>query len=172
MSDYPLDYFLGDLAFVLSAVEREDEVLEAVAPLAQKFAAALARPAADAFAWDETSGIGSLKLHVPVDEEPSIAIGAWRPGSEVPPHDHGTWSVMVAVEGSTRTTLWRRLDDGDAPGQAEVEAAEVRTLAPGEALSLGTEAIHSIANIGEETALSLHVSGRDLSQHKGREYTP
>lgn len=172
MGDYPLDHFLSDLAFVLSAVEREDEVLQAVGPLAQKLAASLPRyPEAD-FDWDETHGTGDLELHRPADEGPCIGLGAWRPGSDVPPRDYGTWSVLVGIDGSTRITLWRRTDDGAAPGRAAIESAEVRTLAPGEALSLGAEAIHSVANIGEETAYTLHVTGRDPEETGRRQYDP
>lgn len=172
MSAYPLDHFVADLEFVLVAVDDESDLLEAVAPLAQKFAAEMTRPAAAAFTWHEKYGMGDLELFQAPGDGLLIVLGAWQPGHGVPPHDHGTWTVVVGLEGSERNTLWRRQDDGSKPGYAEIEKLETTALSPGDVLVMGTDDIHSVENGGDETSYTLHVYGQNLETSGRRQYDP
>lgn len=172
MSGYPLDHFVADLEFVLTAAGSEEDVLEAVAPLAQKFAAEMARPAAADFAWHEKYGMGDLELFQAPDDGLLIVLGAWQPGHGVPPHDHGTWAVVVGIEGSERNTLWRRLDDGARPGHAEIDRLETKALGPGDVLTMDSAAIHSVENGADEISYTLHVYGQNLATSGRRQYDP
>ncbi len=172
MGAYPLEHLVGDLEFVLTAVSGEDEILEAVAPLAQKFAKEMTRPAATDFAWHEKYGMGDLELYQAADDGLLIVLGAWQPGHGVPPHDHGTWAVVVGLEGNEQNTLWRRLDDGARPGYAEIEKVETKLVSPSEVLTMKSDGIHSVANRGEEVSYTLHVYGRNLEATGRRQYDP
>ena len=172
MSSYPLEHFVSDLEFVLTAVSGEGEVLEAVAPLAQKFAGEMTQPAAADFAWHEKYGMGDLELYRAPDDGLLIVLGAWQPGHGVPPHDHGTWAVVVGLAGNERNSLWRRLDDGSRPGYAEIEKLETKVVSPGEVLAMTADDIHSVANSGEEVSYTLHVYGQNLESTGRRQYDP
>jgi predicted metal-dependent enzyme (double-stranded beta helix superfamily) len=172
MAGYRLDHFVSDLEFVLAAAGSESDVLRAVAPLAQKLAAEMTVPAADAFTWHEKYGMGDLELYQAPDDGLFIALGAWQPGFGVPPHDHGTWTVVVGLEGEEHNTLWRRRDDGSRPGFAEIDKLETTRLGPGQVLAMTTEDIHSVDNSGAEVSLTLHVYGRNLETSGRRQYDP
>lgn len=172
MSSYPIDHFVSDLEFVLTAAGSEDDVLQAVAPLAQKFAAEMTRPAAADFAWHEKYGMGDLELYQAPDDGILITLGAWQPGHGVPPHDHGTWAVVVGIEGNEHNLLWRRLDDGSRPGYAEIDKLETKLVSPGEVLTMTAEDIHSVDNSGEDVSYTLHVYGQSLETSGRRQYDP
>ena len=172
MSSYPIDHFVSDLEFVLTAAGSEDDVLQAVAPLAQKFAAEMARPAAADFAWHEKYGMGDLELYQAPDDGLLITLGAWQPGHGVPPHDHGTWAVVVGIEGNEHNLLWRRLDDGSRPGYAEIDKLETKLVSPGGVLTMTAEDIHSGDNSGEGVSYTLHVYGQSLETSGRRQYDP
>ena len=172
MAAYRLDHFISDLEFVLAAAGSESDVLQAVAPLAQKFAAEMTPPAADDFTWHDKYGMGDLELYQAPDDGLFIALGAWLPGFGVPPHDHGTWTVVVGLEGEELNTLWRRRDDGSRPGFAEIDKLETTRLGPGQVLAMTTEDIHSVDNGGAEVSYTLHVYGRNLDTSGRRQYDP
>ena len=150
----------------------EDDILEAVGPLAQKFAAAMGRPAAADFVWHEKYGMGDLELYQAPDDGLLIVLGAWQSGHGVPPHDHGTWAVVVGIEGNERNTLWRRLDDGGQPGHAEIEAQEATLVSPGVVFAMAGDDIHSVRNDGEDVSYTPHVYGRNLESTGRRQYDP
>jgi predicted metal-dependent enzyme (double-stranded beta helix superfamily) len=172
MSAYPLAHFVGDLEFVLTAAGSERDVLEAVGPLAQKFAAEMTRPEADAFTWHDKYGMGDLELYQAPDDGLFIALGAWQPGHGVPPHDHGTWTVVVGLEGEEHNTLWRRRDDGSRPGFAEIDKLDTTRLGPGQVIAMTTEDIHSVDNSGNAVSYTLHVYGQNLAATGRRQYDP
>ena len=172
MTAYPLAHFVGDLEFVLAAAGSERDVLEAVGPLAQRFAAEMEPPTAARFAWHESYGMGDLELHQAPDDGLLIALGAWQPGHGVPPHDHGTWTVVVGLQGEEHNTLWRRKDDGSRPGHAVIEKLETTRLGPGQVLAMATDDIHSVDNVGDAVSYTLHVYGRNLATSGRRQYDP
>ena len=167
MTDYPLDDFITDLSFILTAVEEEAEVLAAAQPLVARFAATAPDwLAPEHYACDESLGWGEVLLHKAPEGGLNLWTAAWLPGRGVPPHDHGTWAVIAGLVGSERNTFWQ------SPGGGAMQEAEVRTLAPGDVLQMPQAAIHSVVNPGEEVSVSLHVYGRDLAYTGRRQYDP
>jgi predicted metal-dependent enzyme (double-stranded beta helix superfamily) len=83
----------------------------------------------------------------------------WGPRMMVMPHNHEMWAVIGIYTGREDNILWRRL-----PGVAEgrIEAAGARALSERDALPLGRDIIHSVANpIGRLTG-AIHVYGGDF----------
>jgi predicted metal-dependent enzyme (double-stranded beta helix superfamily) len=58
------------------------------------------------------------------------------PEGMTPIHNHGTWGVVGVYRGRDRYQIWRRLDDGTAPGQARVELEDELLLGPGDVIVL------------------------------------
>ncbi len=172
MTDYPLDHFISDLEFVVAAAQSEDELLEGVASLAERFAATPDWLAPAHYQCDEALGYGEVLLYQAPGGGLNVWTGAWSPGGSVPPHDHRTWAVVAGMVGKERNVLWQRLDDGAQPDRAELEAGEAQVIGPGDVLAMPSDAIHSVSNEGDEVSLSLHVYGADLTDRNRHQYDP
>ncbi|MFF0573702.1 cysteine dioxygenase [Streptosporangium saharense] len=86
----------------------------------------------------------------------SVVAVVWRPGQETVIHDHVAWCVFGVLRGAEYETIYRL--DGDhltEAGRTVNHVGEVSGFAP-------PGDIHRVRNIGETTAISLHVYGADL----------
>jgi predicted metal-dependent enzyme (double-stranded beta helix superfamily) len=98
-----------------------------------------------------------------VDERFEVLLLDWSPGAASEIHDHGgqhCW--FVVLQGCLRVDDYGRVDAGDVPGKAVLEARGSRLLGPGDLdLRSGRFDIHRVA-AGETRALTLHVYARPL----------
>ena len=94
-------------------------------------------------------------LHVERDGSFSIVGLVWRPGQITPIHDHVTWCVFGVVQGIEHEELF----DADLRpvGESDNHAGDVSGFAP-------PGDIHRVHNTGDETAISIHVYGTDVSR--------
>ncbi|GAA3966259.1 cysteine dioxygenase family protein [Actinomadura viridis] len=102
----------------------------------------------------------SHRLHVEPDGSFSMAAIAWQPGALTRIHDHVTWCVFGVLTGVEYEDLFTLSEDGTAlieAGHNPNTAGEVSAFAP-------PGDIHRVRNIGEETAVSLHIYGTDLNR--------
>jgi predicted metal-dependent enzyme (double-stranded beta helix superfamily) len=86
-------------------------------------------------------------------------------GRRTPPHDHGTWAMILLLSGREKNTLYRR-----EPGGLR-KAGEV-TLEPGTILPMLGETVHVAESIGETPAIGLHVYGGDILELPRRMWNP
>ena len=96
-------------------------------------------------------------LHVAPDGAFSVVALVWLPGQATPIHDHLAWCVVGVYEGAEHETRYRLTGDGRLveSGSAVAFPGEVAgLLPPGD--------IHRVHNVGDSTAISLHVYGADL----------
>ncbi len=63
-----------------------------------------------------------------------LAYGIVRPEQPTPIHSHGTWGVVGVYRGRDRYQIWRRHDEHDGPGPAEVRLVDELILGPGDAI--------------------------------------
>jgi len=77
-------------------------------------------------------------------------------GRRTPPHDHGTWAMILVLSGKEKNTLYRRQAGGGLKRVSEV------TLEAGSILPMLSEAVHVAECIGDEPAVGLHVYGADM----------
>jgi predicted metal-dependent enzyme (double-stranded beta helix superfamily) len=102
----------------------------------------------------------SYPLHTEPDGAFSVVALVWRPGQVTPIHDHVTWCVFGVVQGVEHEELF--LLDGDRnclveAGTKTNQAGEVSGFAP-------PGDIHRVRNAGDDTAISLHIYGTDVSR--------
>jgi len=76
-------------------------------------------------------------------------------GRRTPPHNHGTWAMILLLSGCEKNTLYRK----EASGLRK--AGEV-TLERGSVLPMLAETAHVAECIGDEPAIGLHVYGGDI----------
>jgi predicted metal-dependent enzyme (double-stranded beta helix superfamily) len=94
-------------------------------------------------------------LHVEPDGSFSIVALVWRPGQLTRIHDHVTWCVFGVIQGVEHE---ERFDaDLNVIGRTDNHVGDVSGFAP-------PGDIHRVHNTGEETAISIHVYGKDVTR--------
>ena len=99
-------------------------------------------------------------LHAEPDGSFSVTAMVWRAGQVTPVHDHVTWCVFGVVQGTEFEELYRLSEDGShlvEVGRASNRRGQVSGFAP-------PGDIHRVRNQGEQTAISLHVYGADITR--------
>jgi predicted metal-dependent enzyme (double-stranded beta helix superfamily) len=94
----------------------------------------------------------------------STSIGA----KDVPPHDHTTWAVIVAVQGTEENRFYERVGDYSVPGKGHIKQTGGETVRPGVGVCLMPDDIHSIHPRNERPGLILHMYGRALDHLPNR----
>ena len=94
-------------------------------------------------------------LHVEPDGSFSIVALVWRPGQITRIHDHVTWCAFGVIHGVEHEDLF----DGELNlvGRSANDVGDVSGFAP-------PGDIHRVHNTGEETAISIHVYGTDITR--------
>ena len=94
-------------------------------------------------------------LHVEPDGSFSIVALVWRPGQITRIHDHVTWCVFGVIQGVEHEELFDA--DLNLVGESDNHVGDVSGFAP-------PGDIHRVRNTGEETAISIHVYGTDVTR--------
>ncbi|MCC7079261.1 MAG: cysteine dioxygenase family protein [Burkholderiales bacterium] len=117
-------------------------------------------------ALDYVSGVGGNARQV-FYRSPSLTMlkVCFPAGRRTPPHDHGTWAMILLLSGREKNTLYRR-----EPGGLR-KAGEV-TLERGSILPMLGESVHVAESIGEQAAIGLHVYGGDILELPRRMWHP
>ena len=99
-------------------------------------------------------------LHTEPDGAFSILALVWQPGQTTPIHDHLTWCVFGVIQGTEYEELFV-LDEANECLLEEAsnvnETGDVSGFAP-------PGDIHRVRNMGEHTAISIHVYGTDVTR--------
>lgn len=160
---YTLERLIEDMRHVMADRASEQETIAALRPLVRQFAlSGLWRESREYWA-DHEQGFGAHLLHEEPDHSLSVFAASWLPGRGAPPHDHGTWAIVVGVDGSERNVFFERTDDRSRPGYAELRPIGEQMLGPGEVLAIPSGTIHSVSNDSERVTLSLHVYGKHIN---------
>jgi 3-mercaptopropionate dioxygenase len=94
-------------------------------------------------------------LHIEPDGTFSIVALVWRPGQITRIHDHVTWCVFGVIQGTEHEELFDA--DLNLVGRSENQVGDVSGFAP-------PGDIHRVHNTGDETAISIHIYGTDVSR--------
>ena len=100
-------------------------------------------------------GYRSHTLHVEPDGAFSIIGLVWRPGQVTRIHDHLTWCVFGVIQGVEHEDLFDA--DLNLIGKSDNRTGDVSGFAP-------PGDIHRVHNISDETAISIHVYGTDVTR--------
>lgn len=131
----------------------------------------VAEAAADGAAITAALGEPTEAGLTPLYQSPDLTVVqvVWGPRMSVLPHDHTMWAVNAVYSGREDNLLWRRLP---ADGPCRIEAAGARSVGPGEVLSLGPEAVHSVLNPMDRLTAAIHVYGGDFFGRTGSSEWP
>ena len=92
-------------------------------------------------------------------EDHTILALVWRPGQMSPVHGHHSWCGLGIHRGSMTETHFTLDADRPAPrGSTQLHVGDISHAPP------EPNAIHRLANLGTETAISIHVYGARFDQ--------
>lgn len=94
-------------------------------------------------------------LHIEPDGSFSVVALVWRPGQHTRIHDHISWCVFGVIQGIEHDELFDR--DLNRVGSNDNHPGDVSGFAP-------PGDIHRVRNIGDTTAISLHIYGANLAR--------
>ena len=94
-------------------------------------------------------------LHVEPDGSFSIVALVWRPGQRTRNHHQVTWWAVAVIPGVEHEELFDA--DLNLIGRSENHVGDVSGFAP-------PGDIHRVHNTGDETAISIHVYGTDITR--------
>jgi predicted metal-dependent enzyme (double-stranded beta helix superfamily) len=94
-------------------------------------------------------------LYVAPDGSFSIVALVWRPGQITRVHDHTTWCVFGVIQGAEQEELFDA--DGNLIGRSVNHVGDVGGFAP-------PGDIHRVQNTTDETAISIHIYGTDITR--------
>jgi 3-mercaptopropionate dioxygenase len=100
-------------------------------------------------------GYRSHTLYVEPDGSFSIIGLVWRPGQFTRIHDHLTWCTFAVIQGVEHEDVFDA--DLNPIGSSDNHAGDVSGFAP-------PGDIHRVHNIGDTTAISIHVYGTDVTR--------
>jgi predicted metal-dependent enzyme (double-stranded beta helix superfamily) len=170
--EYTIERFVGDLQRSSSAARDEQRLLAALGPLVKRFALSPTWRERRYYEVDSDQGFGVHLLHEESDHTLAVFAASWLPGRGTPPHDHGTWAIVVGIDGPEKNVFWTRVDDGSRAGYAELRQIEEKVLQPGEVLAMPTGVIHSVRNESAQITLSLHVYGKHTNFTNRSQFDP
>jgi predicted metal-dependent enzyme (double-stranded beta helix superfamily) len=108
----------------------------------------------------DPDGHRSYPLHIEPDGSFSVVALVWRPGQVTPVHDHVTWCVFGVIQGVEHEELYLLDEEQDCLVEAGTNTNETGDISgfapPGD--------IHRVRNVGDGTAISIHVYGTDVSR--------
>ncbi|MGO1119492.1 hypothetical protein ACTL6U_12335 [Rhodovibrionaceae bacterium A322] len=91
------------------------------------------------------------------DDSCSVWVCRFSHRQVIPAHGHEMTVHLVVLEGTEQNLLFQQQDEG-------LLLSEIKTLTPGEILSLGPKGIHSVVAAGDQPCVSLHVYFGPLSK--------
>jgi predicted metal-dependent enzyme (double-stranded beta helix superfamily) len=82
---------------------------------------------------------------------------AWLPDQTSTIHNHGTWGIVMILQGKQKNTFWKRVSTDKFPDK--IERVGERIIESGDIISFTTDAIHSIEAVGDEPTITFNLYG-------------
>lgn len=147
---------------VRAAVDRHADWRQTARLVAAELASHL--PAPDALSIERRTGdprgYRSYPLHTEPDGSFSVVALVWRPGQATAIHDHVTWCVFGVIQGVEHEELFVLDEERGClvtAGTSTNMEGDVNGFAP-------PGDIHRVRNVGDSTAISIHIYGTDVSR--------
>ena len=160
---YSISQYVDDLRRITAETTDENEIFNQVGSLAKRLAGEGGWIEDRFYQPDEETGFSAFLLHEGKDHSLAVLAVSWIPGMGVGPHDHGTWAIVVGVDGVERNIRYKRLDDRSKFDYAELELKEESEAGPGDLVCIRKGGIHAVRNDSDKVTLSLHTYGTHIN---------
>jgi predicted metal-dependent enzyme (double-stranded beta helix superfamily) len=155
---FDVDGFMTDCQAALTEGEPRRATREVVAR-------ALTQPSAIGDALNPVEGGITLLHHA---DDLTVIHVVWAPGMRLYPHDHLMWAVIGIYAGQEDNSFYRR----SGPGERTLVESGGKQLAVGDAVILGDDTIHSVANPTRQLTGAIHVYGGDFVNQPRSQWGP
>ncbi len=171
MASQTLDTFITDVASLVTSIDDEHELTDAVA---QRLSALLAggyrlppeltRPSNDRHV--------NYPLHIAPDDSWSLACVVWKMGQQTPVHSHETWGVAGIYSGVEREIRYLKpaATESGTPltpmGEQEWRRGQVTVCCTTD------DDVHAVTAVGDEPTVGIHVYGGNIGTLNRRSYDP
>lgn len=108
-------------------------------------------------------------LHHDPASNASLYLNTIVAGKTSPPHNHGTWAVIAALQGEELNRVYTRTDDGSDPDHAALSLVREHTVRPGFPIEFLADDIHSIHVDQGPAVRHLHLYGQPLETLTSRQ---
>lgn len=98
------------------------------------------------------------EVHAGQDGGASLYLNSEPPGASDIPHEHGTWAVLLSLEGVGCNTMFEIVDTR----QRHVRGLAQRIVTPGDIVVLEAEAIHALDALGNLPFVCLNLYGSPI----------
>lgn len=119
--------------------------------------------------WDAerfpTATLGNLLMRdvvISLDEGPSLYLVSESPGVVDPPHEHGTWTIVVGIQGRALNTIYTIVDKS----RRLAKKVSDQVVGPGATLVMDEDVIHSIRVVDGVSTFHLHMYGSPISSRR------
>ncbi len=166
--NYTLSEYVADLRAIVAETNDEAQIMRSVRPLAQKFVANSETWFKSEFTrYDPARGTGLNVLNEEDDHSLMVFTGCLSPGYVSKVHDHGTWAVVVGIQGEECNTMYSREDNGSVPGYGKIQKRGEKIFHHGDALAMPSGSYHTVSNQSDAVSVALHTYGMSIN-HTGR----
>lgn len=106
---------------------------------------------------NHNTGVSVVMLYDEVGFPMTIQTEMSLPGTISQIHNHGTWGVVMVLQGKQKNTFWKRSPTEELPDR--IERVGERIIESGDIISFTSEAIHSIEAIEGESTITFNLYG-------------
>jgi predicted metal-dependent enzyme (double-stranded beta helix superfamily) len=92
----------------------------------------------------------------------TVQMVSWQSGCMSPIHNHGTWGLVLLLEGCEKNSMWRC----DRTTTSHLEPTLDLILEPGDLICFLPDAIHCIEALGTETTISFNLYGETQRERR------
>ena len=160
---YSISQYVDDLRRITAGAVDENAIFEQVGPLAKRLASNRSWLEDRFYEPDKETGFSVFLLHEETDHSLAVLAISWAPGMGIAPHDHGTWAIVVGVDGIERNIRYKRLDDKRNPDYAELKVKDELNAGPGDLVCVKKGSIHAVRNDSDKVTVSLHTYGTHIN---------
>lgn len=177
---YTLEELAADVETIVAREKAHAAIVASAEPLLERFLAAQSlpdeytQPAAGRITTDHKD-FTIYRLHRAPEDCFNILVAIWPPGGSSGVHDHaGNWVVEGVYRNQLHTVRYKRLDDGTRDGHAELRETVALNLESGDVAHVlsPNEEIHDFLNQTDETVVSVHIYGGDISKETLHYFDP
>jgi len=166
-----LQTFIDDVGLVVGSTDDENEITRRVAKRLSDLLAGGYRLPPEVTRPSAVHHV-TYPLYIAPDDSWSMASVVWDVGRRTPVHSHETWGVVGIYSGIEREV--RYLKPVAATAGAALTPAGEQLWEPGQVTVCCTtdDDVHSVAAVGDEPTVGIHVYGGNIGAIRRRSYDP
>lgn len=113
---------------------------------------------------NQKTGVSLVTLYDELGFPLTIQTEMNLPGTTSSIHNHGTWGIVMVLQGKQKNTFWRREPTDISPDK--INRVGERIIEPGDIISFTTEAIHSTEVVGDEPTVTFNLYGETYASKR------